>query len=107
MLIRSEKSHKENNYLEYINKVTNNEIHNKTNDIRKEFVDVSPYLEKEKLEKIRKRLYEIEKMTQITSSEKTRLLIKQTKISTDLRSERKKMISDYNDDNYTNLQDIE
>ena len=46
-------------------------------------------------------------MTQITRSEKTRLLIEETKISTDLRSERKKMISDYNDDNYTNLQDIE
>lgn len=55
MLIRSEKSHKENSYLEYIIKDTNNEIHNKINSIRKELVNVSSYLEKEKIERIRKK----------------------------------------------------
>ena len=55
MLIRSEKSHKENSCLEYIIKDTNNEIHNKINSIRKELVDVSSYLEKEKIERIRKK----------------------------------------------------
>ena len=55
MLIRSEKSHKENNYLEYITKDTNNEIHNKINEIRKELVNVTSYLEKEKLQNIRKK----------------------------------------------------
>ena len=55
MLIRSEKIHKENSYLEYIIKDTNNEIHNKINSIRKELVDVSSYLEKEKIERIRKK----------------------------------------------------
>ena len=38
MLIRSEKSHKENNYLEYITKDRNNEIHHKINEIKKELV---------------------------------------------------------------------
>ena len=33
-LVRSEKSHKENNYIKYINKNTNNEIHNEINKIR-------------------------------------------------------------------------
>ena len=47
MLIRSEKSHKENNYLEYITKDTTNEIHNKINVIRKALVNVSSYLEKD------------------------------------------------------------
>ena len=107
MLKRSKKSHKENNYLEYITKDTNNEIHNKINEIRKQLVNVSLYLEKEKLERIRKRLYEIKKKTQITRTERTRLLNELTEISTDLKFERKKMINDYRDDNYPNLQDIE
>ena len=47
MLIRSEKSHKENNYLEYITKDTTNEIHNKINVIRKALVNLSSYLEKD------------------------------------------------------------
>ena len=55
MLIRSEEIHKENSYLEYIIKDTNNEIHNKINNIRKELVNVSSYLEKEKIERIRKK----------------------------------------------------
>ena len=100
MLIKSEKSHKENNYLEYITKDTNNEIHNKINDIRKKLVNVTSYLEKEKLQKIRKILHEIEKKTQISRTEKTRLLNELTEISADLKFERKKMISDYRDDNY-------
>ena len=55
MLIKSEKSHKENNYLEYITKDTSNEIHNKINEIRKELVNVTSYLEKEKLQNVRKK----------------------------------------------------
>ena len=57
MLIRSEKSHKENNYLEYISKDTTNKIHDKINNIRKELVKGIPYLEKEDLKQIRKRLH--------------------------------------------------
>ena len=49
MLIRSEKSHKEDNYLEYIAQNISNEIHNKVNYIRKELVNVTSYLEKEEL----------------------------------------------------------
>ena len=80
MLIRSEKSHKENNYLEYITKDTANEILDKINDIRKEPVNVTPYLEKEELKQIRKRLHEIEKKIQITRTERTRLLNELTEI---------------------------
>ena len=107
MLIRSEKSHKENNYLEYVTKDTTNKIHDKINDIRKELVKVTSYLEKGDLKQIRKRLNEIEKKTQITTTERTRLLNELTEISTNLKLKRKNMISDYRDDNYANLQDIE
>ena len=42
-VIRSEKSHKEDNYIKYINKDTNNEIHNEINKIRLQLVNISPY----------------------------------------------------------------
>ena len=71
--IRSEISHKENNYLEYTNKDINNEILNKINDIRIQLVNVSLYLKKEELVKIRKRLYEIEKKIKINRSEKNKI----------------------------------
>ena len=45
-LIRSEKSHKENNYLEYITKDTNNEIHDKINEIRKQLINITSYLKR-------------------------------------------------------------
>ena len=56
MLIRSEKSHKEDNYIKCLNKDTNNQIHNKINKIRLELVNISSYLNKEYLNQIRKRL---------------------------------------------------
>ena len=46
-------------------------------------------------------------MIQITRIEKTRLLNELTEISTNLKFKRKNMISDYRDDPYANLQDIE
>ena len=60
MLIRSEVSHKGNNYIKYLNKDTNNEIHNEINKIRMQLVNVSSYLKKQYLNQIRQRLYEIE-----------------------------------------------
>ena len=48
-LIRTEKSHKENNYFEYISKDLNNEIHNKINEIRIQLVNVSSYLKKRRV----------------------------------------------------------
>ena len=107
MLIRSEKSHKEDNYIKYLNKDTNNEIHNKINEIRMELVNISSYLKKEYLNQIRKRLYEIEKKTKINRTEKTKLLNELSEISTDLKFKRKNIASDYRDNNYANIEDIE
>ena len=55
-LIRSEKSHKENNYFEYINKDINNEIHNKINEIRIQLVNVSSYLKKTRIKSNKKKI---------------------------------------------------
>ena len=89
MLIRSEKSHIKNNYVEYISKDINNKIHNEINEIRRQLVNVSSYFKKEYLNQIRKRLYEIEKKTKINRTEKTKLLNELTEISTNLKFEKK------------------
>ena len=89
MLIRSRKSHKENNYVEYVTKDINNEIHSEINKIRKQLVNVSSYLKKEYLNQIRKRLYEIEKKTKINTNEKKKkkILNELREISTNLKFE--------------------
>ena len=68
---------------------------------------MASYLKKQELNRIRKRLYEIEKITKINRTEKTKLLNELNKITTSLKFKKKSMISDYRDDNYANLQDIE
>ena len=90
-----------------MNKDTNNDIHNKINKIKLQLFDVSQYLNKKALYDIRKRLYDIEKLTKINRSEKNKLLKELNSICSDLNFERKKMISDYRDDNYANIDDIE
>ena len=90
-----------------MNKDTNNDIHNEINKIRLQLFDVSQYLNKKALYDIRKRLYDIEKLTKINRSEKNKLLKELNSISRDLKFERKKMISDYRDDSYANIDDIE
>ena len=52
-------------------------------------------------------MYDIEKLTKINRSEKNKLLKELNSISSDLKFERKKMISDYRDDSYANTDDIE
>ena len=89
MLIRSEEIHTKNNYSEYITKDTTNKINDKINDIRNKLVKVTPYLEKEGLKQIRKRLHEIEKKKQIARTERTRLLNELSEISTDLKFKKK------------------
>ena len=79
MLIRSGKGHKENNYVEYVTKDINNEIHSEINKIRKQLVNVSSYLKKEYLNQIRKRLYEIEKKTKMNRNEKKNCLMNYVK----------------------------
>ena len=64
-------------------------------------------MNKKELKDIKKRLHAIKKLTKITRSEKNKLLKELNSISVDLKFERKKMISDYRDDNYANIDDIE
>ena len=65
-----------------MNKDTNNDIHNEINKIRLQLFDVSQYLNKKALYDIRKRLYDIEKLTKINRSEKNKLLNYEHKLRT-------------------------
>ena len=106
-LTRSEQANNKRKYISYINKDSNNNIHNEIIKIRLELFEVSPYLNKKVLYDIRKRLYDIEKLTKINRSEKNKLLKELNNISTDLTFKQKNMISDYRDNNYANIDDTE
>ena len=69
---------------------------------------MSFYLKKKKeSHQIRKRLYDIEKITNINRTKKSKLLNELSEISTNLKYKRKYISNDYRDDNDINLQDIE
>ena len=100
-LLRSEPVINERKYI--IDTV--NEIHSKYNDIRLQLFQVSPYIDKREHSKIRKKLHD--KITKINKSLKNKLLKELNSISIDLKFIYKNMISDYRDDNYANINDIE
>ena len=106
-LVRSEPVINEEKYISYLNNNSNNNIHNKINEISMQLFEVSPYINKKALKDIKKRLHAIQKLTKITRSEKNKILKELNSISVDLKFERKKMKSDYRDDNYVNIEDIE
>ena len=86
---------------------SNNEIHSKFNDIRMQLFSVSPYISKKERVNIRKRLYDMQKKTKIDRSLENKMLKELNSISSDLKFVQKNMISDYGDDNYANIDDIE
>ena len=86
---------------------SNNEIRNKINEIRLQPFNVSPYLNKNKHGNIRKRLYDIGKMLKIDSNMKNKLLKELNNISSDLKFAQKRMIRDFRDENYANINDVE
>ena len=59
-------------YNSYLNNDSNNDIHNEINKIRTQLFDISQYLNKKVLDDIRKRLYDIEKLTKINRSEENK-----------------------------------
>ena len=83
------------------------EIPREINKIKLQLFNVSPYMNKKEQRKMKKRLYDIGKMTKINRSLKNKLLKELNSISSDLKFVQKNMISDYRDENYANIDDIE
>ena len=106
-LICSEPVINEEKYISYLNNGSNNDIDSKINEISMHLFEVSPYMNKRALKDIKKRLHAIKILHKITRSKKNKLLQELNSFSVDLKFERKKMISDYRDDNYANIDDIE
>ena len=106
-LIRSEPAINEEKYISYLNNDSNNDIHNEINKITIQLFEVSQYMSKKALKDIKRRLHAIKKLTKITISEKNKILKELNSISTHLKFKQKNMISDYRDDNYANIDDIE
>ena len=106
-LIRSEPAINEEKYISYLNNDSNNDIHNELNKISMQLFEVSQYISKRALNDIKKRLRAMKKLTKITRSEKNKILKELNSISTDLKFKRKNMISDYRDDNYANIDDLD
>ena len=72
-----------------------------------QFFDVSPYLNKKKRGDIRKRIYDIEKTQNVDRNIKNKLIKELNSISVEFKYMQKRMISDYRDENYANIDDIE
>ena len=106
-LIRSEPAINEEKYISYLHNDSNNDIHNELNKISMQLFEVSQYISKKALNDIKKRLRAMKKLTKITRSEKNKILKELNSISTDLKFKRKNMISDYRDDNYANIDDLD
>ena len=68
---------------------------------------VSPYLTKEQKIAYRKRLYEIENIQNIDRKLKSKLLKELDSIIVSLKFDTRRMKSDYRDDNYANIDDVE
>ena len=85
----------------------NDEIINKVSEVTLLLLKTSSYLPKNKRSKIRKRLYEIENIKKPDRKLKSALLKELNSIISELKYKQKHMKSDYRDDNYANINDIE
>ena len=80
---------------------------NKVSGVRLLLLKTSSYLPKNKRSKIRKRLYEIGNIKEVDRKFKNPMLNELNSIISDLKYKQKHMKSDYRDDNYANINDIE
>ena len=85
----------------------NNKIYNRISKIRLQLFDISPYINKKELGDIRKRPWEIGKIKKIDRKLHNKLMKELDSISVELKILQKRMISDYRDDNYANIEDVE
>ena len=102
-LIRSEPIINEQKYIFD----SNNKIHDKINKIRLQLFDVSSCLNKKERNDIRKRLYDIGKIQKVDRKLKNKLIKELDSVSTKLKFAQRRMISDFRDENYANIEDIE
>ena len=106
-LLKSEKSKNEDEFIKQITNDTNNELLKSIYSIRKQLITASPFLDKTRLNQIRKRLYDIQNSTNLNWTQRSRLSNELNSIKNELRFVLKNINAYFNFDAYANLQDIE
>ena len=104
--MRSQKHHKEAEYLSYLQADPINEIKSKTNEIRKLIIELGMMMNKSDRDVIKKRLEKIDKKRPNKRKIK-RLLEELTKIFNDLQFQRKHINSAFDSSSYYGLKDLE
>ena len=106
ILLRSQKHHKESEYLKYLQADSSNEIRSKTNKIRILIIELGMMIDKSHRDIIRKRLEEIDKLNPSTR-QKRKILEELTEIFNDLQFKRKHINSAFDSCSYYGLKDLE
>ena len=107
VLLRSEKNLLEDNYIEYLNNNTDDRIKAKINNIRIALIKLRNIINKKDRDKIKKDLYEIEKMKRLTKSQEERIYNHLIELANILNKKEIYKIADYDDLDYFGIKDIE
>ena len=105
--MRTQKHHKETEYLNHLQSDPVNEIKSMIIKIKKFIIELGMLLNKSDRNIIRNRLNEIDKKTSINRTEKRRLLDELTKTFNDLTFKKEHINSAFDISNYYGLKDLE
>ena len=106
-LLRSEKNISEDNYMKYINSNTDNELHTRINNVRVVASKLGNILTKEERNIIRKELCKLENKKRFTKTQKERAYAYLIGLARTLDNKEKYQYSDYHDQDYFGIKDIE
>ena len=106
-LLRSEKIILEDNYMKYINNNTDNELHARINSIRIAATKLSNILINEERNIIREELYRLENKKRFTRVQREKAYTYLIDLARTLDNKEKYQYSDYHDQDYLGIRDIE
>ena len=106
-LLRSEKIILEDNYMKYINNNTDNELHARINSIRIAATKLSNILINEERNIIREELYRLENKKRFTRAQREKAYTYLIDLARNLDNKEKYQYSDYHDQDYLGIRDIE
>ena len=106
-LLRSEKIILEDNYMKYINSNTDNELHARINSIRIAATKLSNILINEERNIIREELYRLENKKRFTRAQREKAYTYLIDLARTLDNKEKYQYSDYHDQDYLGIRDIE
>ena len=106
-LLRPEKNLLEGNFIKYIGNNTDDEIRAKINNIKIVLARLGNIITKKDRENIRKELYDIEKKKRLTKPQRKKNINRLIRIANTLDKKQEYKHSDYDDQDYFGIKDIE